>query len=141
MIKAILHINDIIDCPDSISTIHVSFLSCTPDVTSGVQMRSADASCWYSQRCIYQVCSYPTFFYVWDQAYAGLSSLGMPGVPWHTQILEDQLTLFQPGGTDYAHLITTGTPGFSNLPTALFSENSNYCRESLLEVIRQNIAG
>ena len=22
-------------------------------------------------------------------------------------------------GTDYAHLITTGTPGFSNLPTAL----------------------
>ena len=31
----------------------------------------------------------------------------------------DQLTLFQPGGTDYAHLITTGTPGFSDLPTAL----------------------
>ena len=50
---------------------------------------------------------------------AGLSSLGVPGVPWHTQILEDQLTLFQPGGTDYAHLITTGTPGFSDLPTAL----------------------
>ena len=43
----------------------------------------------------------------------------MPGVPWHTQILADQLTLFQPGGTDYAHLITTGTPGFSDLPTAL----------------------
>ena len=50
---------------------------------------------------------------------AGLSSLGVPGVPWHTQILAGQLTLFQPGGTDYAHLITTGTPGFSNLPTAL----------------------
>ena len=49
----------------------------------------------------------------------GLSSLGVPGVPWHTQILEDQLTLFQPRGTDYAHLITTGTPGFSDLPTAL----------------------
>ena len=34
--------------------------------------------------------------------------------PWvcHTQILADQLTLFQQGGTDYAHLITTGTPGF-----------------------------
>ena len=46
----------------------------------------------------------------------GLSSLG---VPWHTQILADQLTLFQPGGTDYAHLITTGTPGFSDIPTAL----------------------
>ena len=52
-------------------------------------------------------------------AYAGVSSLGVPGVPWHTQILADQLTLFQPGGTDYAHLITTGTPGFSDLPTAL----------------------
>jgi hypothetical protein len=52
-------------------------------------------------------------------AYPGLSSLGVPGVPRHTQILEDQLTLFQPGGTDYAHLITTGTPGFSDLPTAL----------------------
>ena len=50
---------------------------------------------------------------------AGLSSLGVPGVPWHTQILSDQLTLFQPGETDYAHLITTGTPGFSDLPTAL----------------------
>ena len=34
----------------------------------------------------------------------------------------DQLTLFQPGGTDYAHLITTGTPGFSDLPTALPDE-------------------
>ena len=42
----------------------------------------------------------------------------VPGVPWDTQILADQLTLFQPGGTDYAHLITTGTPGFSDLPTA-----------------------
>ena len=51
--------------------------------------------------------------------FAGVSSLGVPGVPWHTQILADQLTLFQPGGTDYAHLITTGTPGFSDLPTAL----------------------
>ena len=51
---------------------------------------------------------------------AGLLSLGVPGVPWHTQILADQLTLFQPGGTDYAQLITTGTPGFSDLPTALF---------------------
>ena len=37
--------------------------------------------------------------------------------PW--VILADQLTLFQPGGTDFAHLITTGTPGFSDLPTAL----------------------
>ena len=28
-------------------------------------------------------------------------------------------TCSNPGGTDYAHLITTGTPGFSDLPTAL----------------------
>ena len=40
-------------------------------------------------------------------------------MPWHPQILADQLTLSQPGGTKYAHLITTGTPGFSDLPTAL----------------------
>ena len=31
----------------------------------------------------------------------------------------DQLTLSQPGGEDYAHHINTGTPGFSDLPTAL----------------------
>ena len=49
----------------------------------------------------------------------GLSSLAVPGVPWHTHILADQLTLFQPGGTDYAHLITTGTPRFSDFWTAL----------------------
>ena len=29
---------------------------------------------------------------------AGVSSLGVPGVPWHTQILANQLTLSQPGG-------------------------------------------
>ena len=45
--------------------------------------------------------------------------LSVPGMPWHTKILADQLTLFQPGGTDYAQLITTGTPGISDLPTAL----------------------
>ena len=28
----------------------------------------------------------------------GPSSLGVPGVPWHTQYSADQLTLFQPGG-------------------------------------------
>ena len=41
------------------------------------------------------------------------------------QMLADHLTLFQPGGTDYAHLITIGTPGFSDLPTALFSEDNH----------------
>ena len=30
----------------------------------------------------------------------GLSSFGVPGVPWHTQILACQLTLFQLGGTN-----------------------------------------
>ena len=48
-----------------------------------------------------------------------VSTLGVPGVPWNTQILADQLTMFQTGGTDYAQLITTGTSGFSDLPTAL----------------------
>ena len=33
--------------------------------------------------------------------------------------LSEQLTLSQPGGADYAHHINTGTPGFSDLPTAL----------------------
>ena len=50
----------------------------------------------------------------------GVSYLGVPGVPWRTQYFADQLTLFQPGGTDYAHLITTGIPRFSDLPTALW---------------------
>ena len=59
----------------------------------------------------------------------GLSSLGVPGVPgvpWHTQILSGQLTLFQPGWTDYAHLITTGTPRFSDLATALMYALAEY---------------
>ena len=43
---------------------------------------------------------------------AGVSSLGVPGLPRHTQILADQLTLFQPGGPIVPNLITTGTPGF-----------------------------
>ena len=33
-----------------------------------------------------------------SSATPGVSSLGVLGVPWHTQILADQLTLFQPGG-------------------------------------------
>ena len=36
--------------------------------------------------------------------------------------MADQLTLSQPEGTNYAHLITTGTPGFSDLPTALYMQ-------------------
>ena len=41
------------------------------------------------------------------------------GVPWHFQILADQITLSQTEGADYAHQITNGTLGFSDLPTAL----------------------
>ena len=40
-------------------------------------------------------------------------------VPWHPQILADHLTLSQPGLIDYAHPITTGTFGFSDLPTSI----------------------
>ena len=46
-----------------------------------------------------------------------------PGVPWHTQILADQLTLFQLGGTDYAHLITTGTPDFQTFRRPCLEEH------------------
>ena len=52
------------------------------------------------------------------ESYAGVSSLGVLGVR-VCLILADHIILFQPGGTDYAHLITIGTPEFSDLPTAL----------------------
>ena len=45
-------------------------------------------------------------------AVPGLSSLGVPGVPWHPQILADQLTLSQPRGADYAHQIILAPPDF-----------------------------
>jgi hypothetical protein len=43
------------------------------------------------------------------------------GGAWHQEILADQLTISQPGTqmTDYARLITNGTPRFSDLPSAL----------------------
>ena len=44
-------------------------------------------------------------------------------VPWHPHILADQLTLSQPGWKDYAHLITTGTPVFSDLLRAKHSKD------------------
>ena len=71
--------------------------------------------------------------------FAGLSSLVMPGVPWHTQILAGQLTLFQPGGSDYAHLITTSTPKFSDLPTSLYlrviNKINNSCFYYFIQVV------
>ena len=51
----------------------------------------------------------------------------------YTQILADQLTLFQPGGTDFAHLITSGTPGFLDLPTALKSRDVQLVLQGLLK--------
>ena len=33
-------------------------------------------------------------------------------MPWHPQILADQLTLSQPGGADYAHQIILAPPDF-----------------------------
>ena len=65
----------------------------------------------------------------WMDVYieAGVLSLGVPGVPCHPQILADQLTLSQPGWTDYAHLITTGTHGFSDFPTALIVQYWAIC--------------
>ena len=60
-----------------------------------------------------------------DGCMSGLSSLGVPGVPWHPQILAHQLTLNQ-GGRLCPH-ITTGTPGFSDLPTALQGVGCEFC--------------
>ena len=54
-----------------------------------------------------------------SHSFARLSEPGVPGVPWHHQILADPLTLSQPGGVDYAHLITTGPNGFLHPATAL----------------------
>ena len=47
------------------------------------------------------------------------STLDRNVVEGETLNLTDQLTLSQPGGADYAHHITTSTPRFSDLPTAL----------------------
>ena len=49
----------------------------------------------------------------------GPSQAEGPGGHMLPHFLADRLTLSQPGETDYAHLITTGTPGFLDLPTAL----------------------
>jgi hypothetical protein len=64
--------------------------------------------------------------YIIDYSYKyrpDVTGWGVPGVPWHPQILADQLTLFQPGGSDYARRINTGTPGFSDFSTALKYSN------------------
>ena len=45
----------------------------------------------------------------------GLSSMGVPGVPWHPRILVDQLTLSQPRGAGYANQILQAPPDFQAL--------------------------
>ena len=42
-----------------------------------------------------------------------------------TRNLGFQLTLFQPGGADYAHRITACPPGFENLAASLLSHFQN----------------
>ena len=45
---------------------------------------------------------------------------GIPGMlPWHPQILEDQLTLSKQGGHIMPTTLLLGTHRFSDLPTAL----------------------
>ena len=51
------------------------------------------------------------------------------------EILADQLTLFQPGGTDYAYLITAGTPEFSDLPTALLIKDKVMILKDLIKIL------
>ena len=54
---------------------------------------------------------------------AGLSSLGVPGVPWHPQISSDQLTLSQPRGADYAHQIILAPSDFQTFRQPCVDEN------------------
>ena len=44
-----------------------------------------------------------------------------PVVPGGAIASPDQLTLSQPEGADYAHQITTGTSGFSEVSTVMYS--------------------
>ena len=53
---------------------------------------------------------------------SGVSSLQVPGVQWHPDFGKSVKPISR--GTDYAHLITTGTLGFSDL-TDFFGENEN----------------
>ena len=77
---------------------------------------------------------------------AGVSSLGVLGVPWLPQILADQLTLSQPGTTREGklyppHHYSPQPPGFSHLPTALYgtyiaNKNTTYINTSNLCAIK-----
>ena len=86
---------------------HAGLEWCHVRVVLSMQQKSSDWATSYQG--MHQAKTDLTTFSIIPGLKAGLSSLG---VPWHTQILADQLTLFQPGGTDYAHLITTAHPDF-----------------------------
>ena len=49
--------------------------------------------------------------------------MGVPGAP---PDFGRSVNPFSTRGADYAHLITTGTPGFSELPTALYVRITQY---------------
>ena len=54
--------------------------------------------------------------FISENSWSLIPGLTEPGMPLYPQILEDQLTLSQPGGADY---ITTGTTGIADLHEAL----------------------
>ena len=53
-------------------------------------------------------------FNIYDNSFdSGVSSLRVPpGMPWHPQILADQLTLSQPGGQIMSTLLLLAPPDF-----------------------------
>ena len=63
--------------------------------------------------------------------------MSFPGLPWHPQILLDQLTLSHPGGDQLSPPNNSNPQGLSNLPTALIGTHLNcihitsHCRLSL----------
>ena len=52
-------------------------------------------------------------------------------MPWHTQYLADQLTLFQPGEANYAYHITIGPPDFWTVQRLcyLYTQSVNFKTE------------
>ena len=52
-----------------------------------------------------------------------------------------KLTLLQPGGADYAHLITASPPGFENPAASLYLEWLKYSMICSFQVIRDWIMG
>ena len=59
-----------------------------------------------------------------------VSSLVVPGVPWHPQILAYQLTISQQRVADYAHQIILASPNFQTLRWPWTMRNWNKTRTS-----------